>query len=1209
MPARSIQTMTSEQLYSQQLEDAITTFRTNYTQPLPTYKIEDSIPTGLAELLSFEKTVNSKLSQISSVSIPPLAFDPAKSINEYYDRLDQESSTAKKSIMDAYEQRMRDRTAEHDKHVQDCENHNLSLVRPAQAKHQELLEYKDALEPVWKRYNIEPLDMAISDDITFDEFSTLIDASLAVCEEYLNKQEASKFGKLLNFLKGQEDIRKSGAMVIGLVVVTYLTLPIIAIPAFVVMIKSIHGLYHDLEKLRIARALMAQVDYNRFVNEDDKVTPEELQTADLAEDRDKQLSGVHDYSTERTAALQSATEAMPEISEKLNEVQAEIRAQYAEAKLELERLAMRVQEEKDKIMADYKPFPKFQSDSLVMSHSYVLSKLEGQLDQRTEIPPLNIVFDATTPSLALVTMKLYLANALLSVRVKQLTVEIYDPRNMCEDFHEFLTVDTAQYIKANSMDLSDLMKTYRQYVQENVIALDGKTIDQFNEDAEKRELVPLGYKLLLLISNYQELYRKNDENKLFTEFVKYSADKGVIVWMLGTDKFENTAWVDSKQMASPQIIKYTTELGKEAMATFTDSLKKYKDRGIDYKSKFADKYIPKDKWWSFDTTKGILMPFGLEGGDPTRGLNVAPEMGDANVHAIMGGATGAGKSAAINQLLTSLITLYPPSELQIVLIDFKNVEAAKFTRGYDASAKEWFDPKVEEKYRQEGTYYNRLSRIPHLKIISGTTDGEYALSVFEYLMEEMGKRQQWLNKAGVMKLEDLRKKILKQYQAEKSKVCDWLTMRQDWEWYKKNVYDIYGGDLPRLLVIFDEFQVMYNAEYVPMNVISKIDGKLVAVTKLGRSMGVHLWLTSQSMKGTMSKDTMGNFSLRCALRCAADVSEELLGNSASATITSKFGFMYTNDSAGQNKEANRLWRVPFLDENDMHTYINDLYPLLEERNEFHRMASFYDEKVLVPGKKIMQYYQDYDLFNDPSILILGERATYSTNKAPTTMAFQNDTGENLLISASDRDDFMNLVMTALLNFTCKDPETFELIISCYDKETYASMELDTFVKPQFKPIASPNQDTGALLDAFEGMIAGREQAGDVSSMKPVYIFLVNWERNDIFGGDGDRNKYKYEDRMKEIFRKGPSLGIHFIVCIKNKLSISKCFIQSCQHRLIGLTLQDAFFFHDDSCIEKLPSKDKDAGLFAFYFFGAVKHKVCIYQNKFAANVKQREVVM
>jgi hypothetical protein len=599
------------------------------------------------------------------------------------------------------------------------------------------------------------------------------------------------------------------------------------------------------------------------------------------------------------------------------------------------------------------------------------------------------------------------------------------------------------------------------------------------------------------------------------------------------------------------------------------------------------------------------MPYGLENGDPTRGLNVAPEIGDANVHALLGGATGAGKSAAINQLLISLICMYPPSELQIVYIDFKNVEAAKFTKGYDLKTNEWYTPEKEQALRESETYYTRLSRIPHLRIISGTTDGEYALSVFEFLMQEMARRQQIINKFGVTKIEEMRNQILAKYNTEHNgnpKKGSWADMRKDWNWYKPNVYDKYG-DLPRLLVIFDEFQVMYNPEFVDDKIINQINGKITAITKLARAMAAHFWFTSQSMKGTMSKDTMGNFSLRGALRCDADVSNELLGNKAASEINAKFGFMYTNDSAGQNKDANRFWRVPFLDEKNMPSYIDTLNNMLEPFNEKHLMAEFYDEKILVPATVMNDWYENYpDTFSSPDTFILGERANFSTNKAPVAISLQEDGGENVMIAAFDKMDMLNMTLTLVKQL--KRKENCSIIMNVQDIDTHTLLDVENLVDEKFLSLSYPKQDLYEFVDALNTMVERRLEIG--GPYNPVYVFCVQWERAPHISVDID---YKFGDKFKDLLRKAPNVGVHFVFSCREKLDMQRYIPAACNHRVVGLMPKDAVFFVETTKVEKLPDSNADKGLFAFYEFGTTLIKFRIYQHEYTKTVKSREIVI
>ena len=206
-----------------------------------------------------------------------------------------------------------------------------------------------------------------------------------------------------------------------------------------------------------------------------------------------------------------------------------------------------------------KLFPTVQNTSVVMSHYYVLGRIEGRIDDYTDLPLMNIIFDSKDRTVAINTIKLYLANILLSVRVKQLTIEIYDPKNMCSEFSEFFTPETKPYIKANDMTLDDLLKTYKQYSQDNILVLDNKDIDAYNREAEAKDMVPKTYKLLIIISGFDKLNKGEDE-QMWAEYLKFSALSGVMIWLLDSKRYQNTIWIDGSYTGPGEPIKYTIDL-------------------------------------------------------------------------------------------------------------------------------------------------------------------------------------------------------------------------------------------------------------------------------------------------------------------------------------------------------------------------------------------------------------------------------------------------------------------------------------------------------------------------------------------------------------------------------------------------------------------------------------------------------------------------
>ena len=1190
---------TSASLYEVQLAQAISSYEQTYTNKLKQFVVPTEVPTDITEIMATRKKYTGMLQELTLAQPPALNFDAIGEVNKYYNNLEDQETRRKSFLESLANEEKNKRQQQYEQDVARANQHNKDLLIPIQQKHELLLQHKKNLAYVFDHYGITPLDVSISDNITFDEFSTLIDSAVEVCEKY-QKREGKIFSYVTQPLKGNTNLLVTTAYCLLLVIIAWLVLPLASIPIFGLFCYALHGMYQDIDKLRIASALMTQTDYQRFVSEQDMAYVGAVTTEDIDERLAEDLKTIKSFADDRAAAI-AAVRGDSSIAQRCTEITGKVKALYAERTEDLKKYIKAVTDAEEDYLSKIKRFPAEQKNCLMMCHDFVLSRTPETIDVLTPLPFQNFVFKDDDHRAAIDLCKLYLCNTLLNVQVKQLTVEIYDPITMCADFTEFLTKDTQAYIKPNSGTLDDLMKTYRKYSQENVIALHGKTIDEFNTDAEIRELPPVEYKLLILVSGLDGL-QDEEKRKEFDPFFDFSMKNGVWMWLFSKEPRENSLFIDGTQHTSGEPIQYTWDIGDATTMIYSKALEKFKDRGIDYVVKYGDKFIPRSKWWTWDTIHEIYMPIGLMDGDPTKGLNVAPAVGDANVHSLLAGATGAGKSAAINEMLMSLITMYPPSELQLVYVDFKNVEAAKFTRGFDKGKSDWMDAETETKLKRDESYYTRLSRIPHLRIISGTTDGEYALSIFNFLMDEMARRQKIINKAGVTKLEEMRKQILSRYNEEHSCKKTWAEMRNsDWNWYQENVINAYGGELPRLLIILDEFQVMFNPEFVDPRIIDQINGKITAITKLARAMGCHFWFTSQSMKGTMSQDTMGNFSLRMALRCSSEVSTEIIGNPASGTIKAKFGYMYSNDSAGQDATANRLWRVPFLDEKKMKDYIDPLYDMLKERHEVHNMAEFYDEKVLVPRDVLAEWYDNYGSFDDPRCFILGELAGFSVDPTPLNINLGVDDGEGFLVSAFDREDLLNLTLTLLYNIRRKEDDA-TVIINCMDKDVYNIMGLENYVDERFESLSGPDIDVDEFVEAIRQQIDMRKAQGAVS--KPLYIVLIMWEKCPGIGVD---NTFKLSDKFKAIVRDGPAQGVHFILAMREKAELPRAIASQLKHKVCGQLMSDqSSYFMNSTKVEKLPSHASDSGLFALYEYGTTLEKFRIYQHPLRA-ARERSV--
>lgn len=269
--------------------------------------------------------------------------------------------------------------------------------------------------------------------------------------------------------------------------------------------------------------------------------------------------------------------------------------------------------------------------------------------------------------------------------------------------------------------------------------------------------------------------------------------------------------------------------------------------------KYYDKEI-----WKNKTLNGINLRPGKFMGVGEEYIPI--QMNDDNVHGLIVGRTGSGKSVFINQLILNLITEYSPWEIDIYLADFKKVELSRY-----------MSSKTDNTRAEGNSEYT-----PHVKACAATSEVRYVVSMLRNLVEKMNARQEMFSRLGVTKLKEFRQK--------------------------------YNIVLPRVILIIDEFQQMFTEASSKEE--AEIQFLLNSITKLGRATGFHLIFASQEMTGTLSGSTLSNFKIKMALPCNSDISSEILGNNAAANL--ERGYVLVNTAAG-NELDNKKFKVPFLE--------------------------------------------------------------------------------------------------------------------------------------------------------------------------------------------------------------------------------------------------------------------------------------------------------
>ncbi len=239
--------------------------------------------------------------------------------------------------------------------------------------------------------------------------------------------------------------------------------------------------------------------------------------------------------------------------------------------------------------------------------------------------------------------------------------------------------------------------------------------------------------------------------------------------------------------------------------------------------------------WQESSAEGLATTVGLTGH-----AALSLRLADLTPHWLIGGRSGAGKTALLINILYGLCSRYSPAELTLYLLDFK--EGVSFRE---------FTPTERDP-----------SWIPHARAVGVESDRAYGLAVLRELDDEMTRRSVLYKDAGVTRFADLRE----------------------------------TDTLPRILCVIDEFQVLLAGDD---RIARQAVALLESVARKGRSYGIHLILASQTMRGVESlyskRDSIfGQFPVRIALPGGGDVLD--VRNAAAAAL--RLGTAVVNTAGG-----------------------------------------------------------------------------------------------------------------------------------------------------------------------------------------------------------------------------------------------------------------------------------------------------------------------
>ncbi|MFD4016443.1 type VII secretion protein EccCa [Streptomyces sindenensis] len=243
-----------------------------------------------------------------------------------------------------------------------------------------------------------------------------------------------------------------------------------------------------------------------------------------------------------------------------------------------------------------------------------------------------------------------------------------------------------------------------------------------------------------------------------------------------------------------------------------------------------------DRLWAPRGERAFLrVPIGIsDSHEPVLlDLKESSELG-MGPHGLCVGATGSGKSELLRTLVLALVATHPPEDLALVLVDYKG-----------------------------GATFAPFAELPHVAGVITNLENQAGLveRVHSSLAGEVKRRQQALKDAGNV-----------------ADIGNYAALRAE----KRPDLD----PLPHLFVVIDEFGELLTAkpDFIDL---------FLSIGRIGRSIGVHLLLSSQRIEGGKLKGLDTYLSYRLGLRTfSADESRTVLETTDAFHLPPLPGFGY-----------------------------------------------------------------------------------------------------------------------------------------------------------------------------------------------------------------------------------------------------------------------------------------------------------------------------
>ena len=517
--------------------------------------------------------------------------------------------------------------------------------------------------------------------------------------------------------------------------------------------------------------------------------------------------------------------------------------------------------------------------------------------------------------------------------------------------------------------------------------------------------------------------------------------------------------------------------------------------------------------FSMNSSKSMKIPVGVGDGDSIVSITIGE---GSSHHGLIAGATGSGKSTLLHTLIMSSMLHYSPDQLHLYLMDFKSGTEFKI--------------------------YESV-KLPHIQLLALDAMQEFGESILENLVAEMEKRGSLFKEAGQTSL--------------------------------KGYVQATGKALPRILVIMDEFQILFNDSTnrkVAMN-CAELTKRIVTE---GRAFGIHLLMATQSTKVisdlTLSHGTIEQMRIRIGLKCGENDARYLFSDQndtkALAMMKGPIGTAVMN--LDYTEQPNIGFRVAYCDDKAQRYYLDLISKTYADQP--YSLQTFEGGRTT----KLLDYFAEANIGTTNDLPAKIHMGTLIKVAPPFAITIDKKKKHNLLVCGSNErmanTVSNNYMVSALLNQNatvyCVDGDKLVGDDDSGDVYTALNESCDRFKLAQnradiimfinevyrsYQAWKKQNSDDVIFviiknlqfLDIVKSMFKGEvidESEFIENDVTEPEVDLANpfAAVNNMFANRGSDDNLSVGEKLIKLIEDGSGFGIHFVVTSLEYQTVREC---------------------------------------------------------------------